>query len=138
MASLNKVTLIGNLGRDPELRTFPDGGRVCNVSLATTETWKDRETGERREQTEWHNVVFNNKLAEIAGEYLEKGSSIYVEGRLRTRKWQDKDGVNRYTTEIRGDSMKMLGSPRKGNNSDAEAAAAEGSDHPDFSDEIPF
>lgn len=110
MASVNKVILVGNLGRDPEVRYSPDGAAICNVSLATTSTWKDRSTGERREETEWHRVVFYNRLAEIAGEYLRKGRSIYVEGRIRTRKWQDKDtGQDRYSTEIIGDQMQMLG-----------------------------
>lgn len=110
MASVNKVILVGNLGRDPEVRYSPDGAAICNVSLATTSTWKDRSTGERREETEWHRVVFYNRLAEIAGEYLRKGRSIYVEGRIKTRKWQDKDtGQDRYSTEIIGDQMQMLG-----------------------------
>lgn len=114
MASLNKVLLIGNLGRDPESRTFPNGGTVTNVSIATTETWKDRQSGERREATEWHNLVFHNRLAEIAAQYLRKGSPIYVEGRIRTRKWQDKNGQDRYTTEVHVDEMKMLGSKNDG------------------------
>ncbi|MDM0044791.1 single-stranded DNA-binding protein [Variovorax dokdonensis] len=110
MASVNKVIIVGNLGRDPESRTFPSGGQVCNVRIATTDRWKDRQTGEQKELTEWHNVVFNDRLAEIAGQYLRKGSQVYVEGSLRTRKWTDKDGNERYTTEIRADSMQMLGS----------------------------
>ena len=109
MASVNKVIIVGNLGKDPELRTFPSGGRVCNVTIATTERWKDKQTSEMKEATEWHRVVFNDRLAEIAGEYLRKGSQVYVEGSLRTRKWTDKDGVEKYTTEIRADEMKMLG-----------------------------
>lgn len=109
MASLNKVQLIGNLGRDPEFRAFSDGGSVANVSIATTEKWKDKESGEVREHTEWHNLVFHNRLAEIARDYLKKGSPIYVEGRLRTRKWQTEGGEDRYTTEIRVDEMQMLG-----------------------------
>lgn len=109
MASVNKVILVGNLGRDPELRTFPSGGQIANISIATTEQWKDRQSGERRELTEWHNVVFNDRLAEIAGQYLRKGSAVYVEGRLRTRKWQDQSGQDRYTTEIRADVLQMLG-----------------------------
>jgi single-strand DNA-binding protein len=107
---LNKVTLIGNLGADPEVRFMPSGGSVANISLATTRRWKDKQTGERREATEWHRVVFFNRLAEIAGEYLKKGSQIYVEGRLQTRKWQGQDGQDRYTTEILGEEMHMLGS----------------------------
>ncbi len=110
MASVNKVILVGNLGRDPEVRYSPDGAAICNVSIATTSNWKDKTSGERREETEWHRVVFYNRLAEIAGEYLKKGRSVYVEGRLKTRKWQDKDtGADRYSTEIVADQMQMLG-----------------------------
>ncbi|ETF04473.1 single-stranded DNA-binding protein [Advenella kashmirensis W13003] len=110
MASVNKVIIVGNLGRDPEVRYSPDGAAICNVSIATTSNWKDKNTGERREDTEWHRVVFYNRLAEIAGEYLKKGRSVYVEGRLKTRKWQDKDtGADRYSTEIVADQMQMLG-----------------------------
>ncbi|GAA0510845.1 MAG: single-stranded DNA-binding protein [Pigmentiphaga sp.] len=110
MASVNKVILVGNLGRDPEVRYTPDGAAICNVSIATTSQWKDKNSGERREETEWHRVVFYNRLAEIAGEYLKKGRSVYVEGRLKTRKWQDKDtGADKYTTEIVADQMQMLG-----------------------------
>lgn len=127
MASLNKVTLIGNLGRDPELRYSPDGAAICTISLATSNQWKDRTTGERREETEWHRVVFYNRLAEIAGEYLRKGSTIYAEGRLKTRKWQDKDtGAERYSTEIVADQMQMLGGrgENAGSQADAQAPAA--------------
>ena len=109
MASINKVILVGNLGRDPETRYLPEGGAVTNVSIATTDTWKDKTSGEKKEATEWHRVVFFNRLAEIAGEYLKKGSQVYVEGRLRTRKWQDKEGQEKYTTEIVCDTMQMLG-----------------------------
>ena len=110
MASVNKVIIVGNLGRDPEVRYSPEGSAICNVSIATTSAWKDRNSGERREETEWHRVVFYNRLAEIAGEYLRKGRSVYVEGRLKTRKWQDKDtGQDRYATEIVADQMQMLG-----------------------------
>ena len=109
MASVNKVILVGNLGRDPETRYMPDGGAITNVSIATTSTWKDK-NGEKQEQTEWHRVAFFGKLAEIAGEYLKKGSQVYVEGKLRTRKWQDKDGQDKYTTEVIADAMQMLGS----------------------------
>ena len=109
MASVNKVIIVGNLGRDPEVRYSPDGAAICNVSIATTSQWKDKASGERREETEWHRVVFYNRLAEIAGEYLRKGRSVYVEGRLKTRKWQDKEGQDRYTTEIVADQMQMLG-----------------------------
>ncbi len=110
MASVNKVILIGNLGRDPETRYMPNGEAVTNVTLATTENWKDRTSGERQEKTEWHRVTFYRRLAEIAGEYLKKGSQVYVEGRLETRKWTDKEGKERYTTEIIASEMKMLGS----------------------------
>jgi single-strand DNA-binding protein len=109
MASVNKVIIVGNLGRDPETRYMPEGGAITNISVATTEKWKDK-NGEMQEKTEWHRVAFFGKLAEIAGEYLKKGSQVYVEGRLRTRKWQDKDGQDRYTTEIMATEMKMLGS----------------------------
>jgi len=110
MASVNKVILVGNLGRDPEVRTFPSGDRVANVTIATTDKWRDKQTNEMREATEWHRIVFNGRLAEIVEQYLRKGSQIYVEGSLRTRKWTDKDGVEKYTTEIRADQMQMLGS----------------------------
>jgi len=109
MASINKVILIGNLGRDPELRYTPSGSAVCNVSIATTRNWKSKDSGERVEETEWHRVVFYDRLAEIAGEYLKKGRPVYVEGRLKTRKWQDKDGKDNYTTEIVAEQMQMLG-----------------------------
>jgi single-strand DNA-binding protein len=109
MASVNKVIIVGNLGRDPEVRSFPSGDRVANVTIATTDRWKDKQTSEMKEATEWHRVVFNGRLAEIVEQYLRKGSQVYVEGSLRTRKWTDKDGVERFTTEIRADEMKMLG-----------------------------
>jgi single-strand DNA-binding protein len=109
MASVNKVILIGNLGRDPEVRYTPSGSAVCNISLATTRNWKSKESGEKQEETEWHRVVFYDRLAEIAGEYLKKGRPVYVEGRLKTRKWQDKDGVEKYTTEIIAETMQLLG-----------------------------
>ncbi|WP_029889603.1 single-stranded DNA-binding protein [Polycyclovorans algicola] len=105
---VNKVILIGNLGKDPEVRYFPSGDAVANATLATTENWKDKQTGEAREATEWHNLTFPGKLGEIAGKYLRKGSKVYVEGSLRTRKWQDKEGRDRYTTEIRVGDMQML------------------------------
>mgnify|MGYP000993042678 CR=1 FL=1 len=109
MASINKVILIGNLGRDPEVRYTPNGAAVCNVSVATTRNWKDKNSGDKVEETEWHRVVFYDRLAEIAGEYLKKGRPVYVEGRLKTRKWQDKDGKDNYTTEIVAEQMQMLG-----------------------------
>ena len=114
MASVNKVILVGNLGRDPEQRTFPSGDQVANVTIATTDKWKDKQTGEMKEATEWHRVVFNGRLAEIAGQYLHKGSQVYVEGSLRTRKWTDQSGVEKYSTEIRADQMQMLGSKQEG------------------------
>lgn len=107
---VNKVILIGNLGADPETRYMPSGGAVTNINLATTDVWRDRQSGEQQERTEWHRVVFFNKLAEIAGEYLKKGSKVYVEGRLQTRKWQGQDGQDRYTTEIVANEMQMLDS----------------------------
>ena len=109
MASVNKVIIVGNLGRDPETRYMPNGEAVTNIAVATTESWKDKNTGEKKELTEWHRITFYRKLAEIAGQYLKKGSRIYVEGRLQTRKWQYKEGVERYTTEIIADTMQMLG-----------------------------
>ncbi|MEK9777082.1 MAG: single-stranded DNA-binding protein [Quisquiliibacterium sp.] len=124
MASINKVILIGNLGRDPETRYAPSGGAICNISIATTRNWKDRNSGEKREETEWHRVVFFDRLAEIAGEYLKKGRSVYIEGRLKTRKYQDKDGVEKYATEIVAEEMQMLGS-REGGGGDY--GASEGS-----------
>jgi len=108
MPSVNKVILMGNLGRDPEVRFMPNGDAVCNFSIATTDTWKDK-AGERQEKTEWHNIVMYRRLAEIAGEYLKKGRPVYIEGRLQTRKWQTKEGQDRYTTEVIADSMQMLG-----------------------------
>ena len=114
MASVNKVILIGNVGRDPETRYSPNGGAICNLSIATSRNWKDKASGERREETEWHRVVFYDRLAEIVGEYVKKGRPIYVEGRLKTRKWQDKDGVEKYTTEIIAEEMQLLGSREGG------------------------
>jgi len=114
MASLNKVILIGNLGADPETRSLGSGDPVCTLRLATTDQWKDKASGETREATEWHRVVLFRKLAEIAGQYLKKGASVYIEGRLRTRKWQDKEGQERYTTEVEATEMKMLGGRQGG------------------------
>ncbi len=168
MASVNKVILIGNLGKDPETRYLPNQDAVTNITLATTETWKHKSSGEKRETTEWHRVVFFRKLAEIAGQYLKKGSSVYIEGSLKTRKWQDKDGQERYTTEIVADEMKMLGgrpgsssvddgggyAPRERNTPAAGVAvrqqpatatttppappASTGGDFDNFGDDIPF
>ena len=131
MASVNKVILVGNLGRDPEMRSFPSGDQVANVTLATTDKWRDKQSGESREHTEWHRLVFNGRLAEIAGQYLRKGSQIYVEGSIRTRKWQDaQTGQDRYATEIRVDQMQMLGS-RQGMGGPADdGGGADGFDAP--------
>jgi len=155
MASVNKVIVVGNLGRDPETRYMPDGGAVTNVSIATTESWKDKGSGEKQEKTEWHRVAFFGKLAEIAGEYLKKGSQVYVEGRLQTREWE-KDGVKRYTTEIIANSMQMLGSrqgmgggdrgesgggaerPSGGGGAAKPAPSKAGGKFDDFEDDIPF
>ena len=143
MASVNRVTLIGNLGADPESRFAPSGDAICNVRVATTETWKDKSTGERREATEWHRVSFFGKLAEIAGQYLKKGSQVYIEGSLRTRKWQDKDGKDQYTTEIRCDVMKMIGGKPEGQQQPAaprQQAPQRQQPAPsgEFDDDIPF
>jgi single-strand DNA-binding protein len=158
MASINKVILVGNLGQDPEVKYMPSGGAVTNISIATTDSWKDKATGEKKENTEWHRVVFFNRLAEIVGEYLRKGSQIYVEGNLRTRKWQDQNGVDKYTTEIVAREMQMLGG-KSGGSSDfnapsqqsaapqqggQEKARSESSNTPppqnydNFDDDIPF
>ena len=109
MASVNKVIIVGNLGKDPEVRYMPSGGAICNVNVATTRQWKNKESGEKQEETDWHRIVFFDRLAEIAGEYLKKGRSVYVEGRLRTRKWTDKEGKEQYTTEVVATEMQMLG-----------------------------
>lgn len=152
MASVNKVIIVGNLGRDPETRYMPNGEAVTNITVATTESWKDKSTGEKKEQTEWHRITFYRKLAEIAGQYLKKGSQVYVEGRLQTRKWQDKDGQDRYTTEIIADTMQMLGgrqgmggsAPAEedyGSRSSTPAARPASKPAPNFSDmddDIPF
>ena len=114
MASVNKVILVGNLGRDPETRYATSGSAICNITIATSRQWKDKATGEKKEETEWHRVVFYDRLAEIAGEYLKKGRPVYVEGRLKTRKWQDKEGTDRYTTEIVAEEMQLLGSREGG------------------------
>lgn len=124
MASVNKVIVIGNLGRDPEVRYTPDGAAVCNIAVATTSTWKDKTSGEKMEETEWHRITFYNRLAEIAGEYLKKGRQVYIEGRLKTRKWQDKDtGADRFTTEIIADQMQMLGTRDDGGGQQQERQA---------------
>jgi len=120
MASINKVILVGNLGQDPEVKYMPSGGAVTNISIATTDSWTDKSSGQKQERTEWHRVVFFNRLAEIVGEYLRKGSQVYIEGSLRTRKWQDQNGQDKYTTEIVAREMQMLGS-RAGGSSDFNA-----------------
>ncbi|HDX0989490.1 TPA: single-stranded DNA-binding protein [Pasteurella multocida] len=114
MAGINKVIIVGHLGNEPELRTMPNGEVIANISVATSESWTDKTTGERREVTEWHRIVFYRRQAEVVGQYLHKGSQIYVEGRLRTRKWQDQNGQDRYTTEIQGDVLQMLGGRNNG------------------------
>ena len=144
---INKVILVGNLGNDPDVRYMPNGEAVANVSVATTESWKDKQTGEKQERTEWHRVVMFRRLGEIAGEYLKKGSQVYIEGKLQTRKWQDKNGNDRYTTEIVASDMQMLGG-RGGSAGfagvqapapqQAAAAGGGGSSAPDFDDDIPF
>ncbi len=153
MASVNKVIIVGNLGRDPEVRYSPDGAAICNVSLATTSQWKDKATGERREETEWHRVVFYNRLAEIAGEYLKKGRSIYIEGRLKTRKWKDKDtGADRFSTDIVADQMQMLPGGSDSNSSADSGESRQANERPrrarpddapaanlaDMDDDVPF
>lgn len=159
MASVNKVILVGNLGRDPEMRYMPSGDAIASFSVATTDTWKDK-NGQKQERTEWHRISMFGKLAEIAGEYLKKGSSVYVEGRLQTRKWQDKEGNERQTTEVVADRMQMLGGRSSGNTYEvmededqsapqqrqsapaaqqkAAPAATGGSGFDDFEDDIPF
>ena len=124
---VNKVILVGNLGKDPESRYMPNGKAVTNFSVATTDSWKDKQTGEQREQTEWHNIVMYERLAEVAAEYLKKGSQVYIEGRLRTRKWQDKEGRDRYTTEVIANDMQMLGS-RQGSGGGGGSPAGGGGD----------
>jgi single-strand DNA-binding protein len=124
MASVNKVIIVGNLGADPETRYLPSGEAVTNIRVATTDRWKDKQSGELKEATEWHRIAFFGRLATVAGEYLKKGSQVYVEGSLRTRKWQDKDGQDRYSTEIRGDVMQMLGRREGGGEPRAESAPA--------------
>ena len=119
MSSVNLIILVGSLGADPEVRSMPDGNTVCNIRMATTDAWKDKASGEKKEATEWHRVVLYRRLGEIAGQYLKKGSSVYIEGRLKTRKWQDKNGQDRYTTEIEASEMKMLGSRPAASQEDA-------------------
>ena len=140
---INKVILVGNLGADPETRYMPSGSAVTNLSVATSESWKDKQTGEQKERTEWHKVAMFNRLAEIAAEYLRKGSQVYIEGKIRTRKWQDRDGNDRWTTEIIADEMQMLGG-RGGGGSAPMSSGGQGQSSPpsppsdDFEDDIPF
>lgn len=157
MASVNKVIIVGHLGRDPEMRYLPSGEAVANFSVATSESWKDKATGEKQERTEWHRVNFFGKTAEVAGQYLKKGSLIYVEGSLQTRKWTDKEGIEKFTTEIRGDRLQMLGGKGERQDSDREqapakpaapsrsaaparsgAAAPAGGGFDDMADDVPF
>jgi single-strand DNA-binding protein len=142
---INKVIIVGNLGADPETRYMPSGSAVTNLSVATSEQWKDKQTGEQKERTEWHKVAMFNRLAEIAAEYLRKGSQVYIEGKLRTRKWQDRDGNDRWTTEIIADEMQMLGGRGGGGGGSERAASDSGSSGrppsppaDDFDDDIPF
>lgn len=144
---VNKVILIGNMGRDPEIRYTPNGTAVASVSIATSEAWKDKQSGQLQERTEWHRVIFFSRLAEIVGEYLKKGSKIYIEGRLQTRKWQDKGGQDRYTTEIVAESMQMLDGKGMGGKSEPDNSLDERNppmeaSHPEpmdsFNDDIPF
>lgn len=151
MSSLNQVNIIGRLGRDPEVRYSPSGDAICNISIATSETWKDKNSGEKKEATEWHRVVMYGKLAEIAGEYLKQGSLVYIQGKLKTRKWQDKDtGADRYSTDIQASEMKMLGSKSDGGGSNGgqrqqqqapaqkQRQQAPAQNQADLDDDIPF
>jgi len=123
MPSVNRATILGHIGREPETRAMPDGGMITNISVATTSTWKDK-SGQKQEDTEWHRVAFFGKLAEIAGEYLKKGSQVYIEGKIRTRKWQDKDGNDKYTTEILAENMQMIGSRPPSNSEESDSRAS--------------
>lgn len=138
MASVNKAIIVGNLGRDPEVRTFPNGDRVANVTIATTDKWKDKQTGEQKEATEWHRVVFIGRLAEVVSEYLKKGSQVYVEGSIRTRKWTDKDGTEKYSTEIRAEQMQMLSSREAHPSSQPRSVSKPAKVAQDEDDSIPF
>lgn len=153
MASVNKAIIVGNIGKDPETRYGPDGTAFCNITIATTDSWKDKATGEKKEATEWHRITFSGKLAEVAAKYLKKGRPVYIEGSLRTRKWTNKEGVDQYTTEIRADQMQMLGSREdSGASGQMPAPQAEMTSRPapaegsglgsglagDFDDDIPF
>ncbi len=135
---INKVILVGNLGKDPESRFLQNGTAVANITVATSESWKDKQTGEQKEKTEWHTVVFFGRLAEIVGEYLKKGSQVYIEGKLQTRKWQDKDGNDRYSTEVNASEMQMLGSRGGSSERSAPAPAPAADTGGGFDDSIPF
>ena len=140
---INKVIIVGNLGADPDSRAMPSGNAVTNISVATSESWNDRETGEKQEKTEWHRVVFFNRLAEIAAQYLKKGSQVYVEGKLQTRKWEDKEGNERWTTEVVANQMQVLGDRMSNDMSNDNASSSQSSSDNDFStddfdDDIPF
>ena len=140
---INKVIIVGNLGADPDSRAMPSGNAVTNISVATSESWNDRETGEKQEKTEWHRVVFFNRLAEIAAQYLKKGSQVYVEGKLQTRKWEDKEGNERWTTEVVANQMQMLGDRMSNDMSNDNALSSQSTSDNDFStdefdDDIPF
>lgn len=153
MASVNKVIIVGNLGRDPEMKYLPSGDAICSITVATTDTWKDKASGEKKEQTEWHRITFFGKLAEVVGQYVKKGSAIYVEGSLRTRKYTDKDGVEKYATDIKADNMQMLGGRQGGDDAGGGARPAPARSGPgqashqghpaqnnfaDMDDDIPF
>lgn len=138
MSGLNKVQIIGHLGADPDQRFMPSGKAVTNIRVATSETWKDKQTGDKKEKTEWHSIVFFEKLAEIAGEYLRKGSQVYIEGKLQTRKWQDKEGKDRYTTEIIAQQMQMLGGKPQGERPAKQERPAQSDNEGGFDDDIPF
>ena len=140
---INKVIIVGNLGADPDTKSMPSGNMVANFSVATSESWNDRDTGERQEKTEWHRVVFFGRLAEIADQYLRKGSQVYIEGKLQTRKWQDENGNDRWTTEIKGDQLQMLGErmssgSSQSNNMDQSTSKPNFTNDDEFDDDIPF
>ena len=138
MAGINKVILVGSLGNDPDVRTMPNGDAVAKISVATSESWVDKNTNERKTQTEWHSIVFYRRQAEVVGEYLRKGSKVYVEGRLRTRKWQDQNGQDRYTTEIQGDVLQMLDSRQQDKSSTSSKPKKPEESADNFDDDIPF
>ena len=147
MAGINKVIIVGNLGNDPEIRTMPNGEMIANISVATSESWTDKNSGEKKTQTEWHRIVLYRRLAEIAGQYLKTGSQVYIEGRLKTRKWQDNNGQDRYTTEIQGDNLQMLGGRQDEPKQQAKTSKAKPEPDPlsamaeqgdSFDDNIPF